>query len=190
MWPEGTTVVLRDVWHDRVWRAVPATVVEDGPAESALWIPPGTENAYPVDDDGREVRIARDGVRWARRVAERGTLVLVSPDEPWSIWHFRDADGGHRLWYVNLEAPLGRGGRNLDSRDHKLDLLAYPDGTTELKDEDELEEAASLGLVDASAVRADAERALRERPWPTGWEDFRPDPAWAVPELPAGWAVR
>ena len=28
-----------------------------------------------------------------------------------------------------------------------------------------------------------------EWPFPTGWEDWRPDPAWPVPQLPAGWDV-
>jgi hypothetical protein len=28
---------------------------------------------------------------------------------------------------------------------------------------------------------------LAERPWPTGWEDWRPDPQWSPPSLPEGW---
>jgi len=24
-------------------------------------------------------------------------------------------------------------------------------------------------------------------PWPTGWEDFQPNPSWPLPELPPGW---
>nr|MBA2475753.1 DUF402 domain-containing protein [Actinomycetota bacterium] len=55
------------------------------------------------------------------------------------------------------------------------------------KDEDELDEAASLGLLDAAAVRAEAERVLADPPWPTGWEQWRPDPSWPAPRLPAGW---
>ena len=50
----------------------------------------------------------------------------------------------------------------------------------------------------ARRVRARAGRAnprgRRERlaraPWPTGWEKWRPDPAWELPELPDGWDVR
>ena len=187
MWSEGDVVSLRDVWHGRVWRALPSRVVRDTPGETVFWVPAGTENAYPVDDDGREVRLSRDGVRWATRLVDHDTLVLDRPDEPWSIWHFRHDDGTHRLWYVNLEEPLGRNGPNLDSRDHKLDLLVQPDGSWSLKDEDELAEAAALKLLDDAAVRADAERALRERPWPTGWEEYRPDPPWEALALPPGW---
>jgi len=28
---------------------------------------------------------------------------------------------------------------------------------------------------------------LADPPWPTGWEAWRPDPSWPVPELPPGW---
>ena len=94
-----------------------------------------------------------------------------------------------RVWYVNFEEPLRRTPIGVDTFDHKLDLLVFPSGGYEWKDEDELEEAAALGLLDAEAVRAEARRVLREWPFPTGWEDWRPDPAWPVPQLPAGWDV-
>jgi hypothetical protein len=40
---------------------------------------------------------------------------------------------------------------------------------------------------DAAAARADAARLVEEWPFPTGWEDWRPDPGWEPPTLPAGW---
>ena len=40
---------------------------------------------------------------------------------------------------------------------------------------------------EAARIRAEGERIVAERPWPTGWEDFVPDPAWPPPELPDGW---
>ena len=30
-------------------------------------------------------------------------------------------------------------------------------------------------------------RVLEEWPFPTGWEDWRPDPSWPIPQLPDGW---
>ena len=57
-------------------------------------------------------------------------------------------------------------------------------------DEDELEEGLETGVLtaeDAAAARADAERLVAEWPFPTGWEDWRPDPGWEPPSLPAGW---
>jgi hypothetical protein len=63
-------------------------------------------------------------------------------------------------------------------------------GEPQWKDEDELEAATRQGRVtadEARALRAEGERVVAERPWPTGWEDFRPDPAWTTPSLPDGW---
>lgn len=187
MWRRGDVVAVRDVWFGEVWRAAPAVVVADGPDATALCLLPGSEDAYPVDDEGREVRIARPGTRRAFRRTTRVVLALYAAEEPWSIWHFFNGDGSFDLWYVNFEERLGRGPSTLDYRDHKLDLLVRPDGSQRWKDEDELEEAARLGLVDTAAVRADADRVLRERPWPTGWEEWRPDPSWTPPRLPGGW---
>jgi hypothetical protein len=47
--------------------------------------------------------------------------------------------------------------------------------------------AARVGRVDAAAARAEGERVIAEWPFPTGWEDFRPDPAWQLPRLPEGY---
>ena len=99
------------------------------------------------------------------------------------------AEHGCGIWYVNFEQPLRRTPVGVDTFDQKLDLLVFPSGGWQWKDEDELEQAAALGLLDAKAVRAEAKRVLEEWPFPTGWEDWRPDPAWPVPQLPAGWDV-
>jgi uncharacterized protein len=187
MWSSGETVALRDIWFGEVWRAVPAAVVSDGPETTAVHIAPGSESVYPVDAEGKEIRLAVRGARRARRLVRRRSLVLLRPDAPWSIWHMYGENGSLDHWYVNFEHMLGRGPATLDYVDHKLDLIVRPDGSVTWKDEDELEEAGRLGLVDPDAVRRDAKRVLDERPWPTGWEEYRPDPAWPVPELPPGW---
>ena len=90
-------------------------------------------------------------------------------------------DGAFEHWYVNFEQPLRRSPVGFDTFDEKLDLIVQPDGRYVWKDEDELEQAAALGLVDAAAVRAEAARVLEEWPFPTGWEDWRPDPVVADP---------
>ncbi|HSP74054.1 MAG TPA: hypothetical protein VLN26_16905 [Gaiellaceae bacterium] len=50
----------------------------------------------------------------------------------------------------------------------------------------------ALGVFDdaaAAEVRAEGERVIAAWPFPTGWEDWRPDPAWTPPELPEDWHV-
>ena len=90
---------------------------------------------------------------------------------------------------MNLERWLGRGPRTIDYVDEKLDLVVSPDGSVRWKDEDELQLAAELGLLDAGEVYAEAKRVLAAPPWPSGWEDWRPNPAWGAPALPDGWDV-
>jgi len=189
MWSSGDVVALRDVWFGNVWRAVAGIVVEENAARSVFWIPAGSESSYPVDDEGREIRLARREFRRATRRTPADCVLLCEEGAPWTIWHFFSTQGAFDRWYVNFEDYVGRDTVAYDSVDHKLDLIARPDGSLEWKDEDELEAAGALGLVDVASIRRDAARAAAERPWPTGWEEYEPEPDWTVPELPTGWDV-
>lgn len=98
-------------------------------------------------------------------------------------WEFRG-------WYVNLQAPIRRSRFGFDTRDHALDITVEPNGTWAWKDEDHLEQLVDLGVfsrAEAADIRGEGERVVAERPWPTGWEEWRPDPAWPLPTLPDGW---
>jgi hypothetical protein len=189
IWSKGDVVALRDIWFAQVWRAITGIVIEDDGETSVFWIPKGSPASYPIGADGREIRIPQRDFGRAERRAGGPVVVLCDSREPWTLWHFHRADGTFDRWYVNFERYLGRTACAYDSVDHKLDLIARPDGSILWKDEDELAEAAGLGLVDAREVREDAERVVADPPWPTGWEDFRPAPDWGVPELPDGWDV-
>jgi Protein of unknown function (DUF402) len=189
MWSRGDVVALRDIWFGVVWRGVAGVVLEDGGSAAVFWIPVGAVSSYPVDVDGREIRIPQPRFARGARRTKKPVVVVCETRAPWTLWHFFREDGTFDHWYVNFEHYLGRSAIAYDSVDHKLDLIVRSDGGVEWKDEDELEQAARLGLVDAAAVRADAERVLAQPPWPTGWERFRPDREWPVPELPEGWDV-
>ena len=187
MWSRGEVVALRDVWFGVVWRAVAGVVVEDVPGRSVFWIPAGAQAAYPADGEDREIRLFRTDHSRRMRRTKVGCVVLCQDGDPWTLWHFHDEAGEFDRWYVNFERYLGRTAVAYDSLDHKLDLIARPDGSLEWKDEDELEEAGRRGLVDVAEIRRDATRVIAERPWPTGWEGFHPDPSWTPPDLPVGW---
>jgi len=47
-----------------------------------------------------------------------------------------------------------------------------------------------LSKDEAAALRAEGERVIAERPWPTGWENWRPRDGWERPQLPADWNIR
>jgi Protein of unknown function (DUF402) len=156
-----------------------------------------TPVAMPVLADGRGLRDVPLDERWLHPRATQirpwhGTdLVLLFPrDRAYSLWLFRDA-GTFLGWYVNLEDRHVFREGTIDTRDGILDIWVPADtGEPQWKDEDELEAATRQGRVtadEARAIRAEGERVVAERPWPTGWEDFRPDPAWTTPSLPDGW---
>lgn len=183
-----TERVLREVWFGHVWRASAARLVEERDGLLVFWQPRGSESKYPVEQ-GREVRIPRPGVPLADRTADRQALVLVRPGSRHSLLLFWDADGAFSHWYVNLEREIRRTPLGIDYLDEKLDLIVSADGAVRWKDEDELAEAARLGLLDADEVRAEAERVLASPPWPTGWESWQPPADLPPPTLPEGWHV-
>ena len=185
-------LALRETWRGRVWRVIAYRLVEEQDGQLVLWSPPGATVLRPFDERGIELRIpGAAGWRLERRPTSEGSLGLVRPGSRFSLWHHWH-DGGFSHWYVNFERDHVRRGFVLDHVDEKLDLVVDPDGGVRWKDEDELLQAIELGVFDdagAADVRSVGERAVAERPWPTGWEDWRPDPAWTVPPLPDDWHV-
>lgn len=185
----GRSVVVREIWRDRVWKARPWIVVHDRADQLALYIPRGTPTKIPPGSGiPREEWTLEDGV-WTR-----DTLRLTTPGAAHSVLVWWE-DGRFDGWYVNLERPLVRRARGFDYLDRELDIYVRPDGSWEYLDEDEFEEAQRLGVIEAdeaSAVRQEAERVIARieawgEPFCDGWEAWRPDPDWDVPDLPPGW---
>jgi uncharacterized protein len=184
VWRSGDVVARREIWKGRVWTARPWLVVRDRPDELVLWIPRGTPTKIPPGS-----RIPRSEWTLEDGTWGGGALRLVRPGAAHSILHFFN-QGEFRSWYVNLERPLQRSPVGFDYLDRELDVHVHPDGSWEYLDEDEFAETQRLGVIEAdeaAAVRAEAERVLAAWPFPTGWEGWRPDPAWPVPSLPTSW---
>ncbi len=198
MWSSGDVVVLRYRSIDGRFRSGrPLRVVDDAGDWLVTYLAESTPVAMPVLADGRGLRDVPLDERWLHPRATQirpwhGTdLVLLFPrGRAYSLWLFREA-GTFLGWYVNLEDRHVFGEGTIDTRDGILDIWVPADtGEPHWKDEDELEAATRQGRVtadEARAIRAEGERVVAERPWPTGWEDFRPDPAWTRPALPDGW---
>ncbi len=171
----------------RVWRAQACRIVEETAEHAALWMPRGSLAMLPVDDTGARIRIPGEAWELESISSKRDAICLGRAGRPHSIYLFFKPDGAFEHWYVNFEQPLRRTPVGYDTFDHKLDLIVMPDGTYRWKDEDELEQAATAGLLDPAEVRAEGQRVLEEWPFPTGWEEWRPDPTWPIPQLPEGW---
>lgn len=200
-WQHGDRIVLRHRNRDgNVYVGRPLTVIEDGDAWLVAYLAHESEIAIPTLPDGRAIRDAPLEERWTLgRASVRGRwhsgdLVMLFPRAgAFSLWIFRDEERRLRGWYVNLEQPYTRGAHTVDTRDNVLDVWVPAEAAEpQWKDEDELEAAVVQGRVTAAEaveIRAEGERVLTAKPWPTGWEDWRPPAAWGPLELPEGWDV-
>jgi hypothetical protein len=191
----GDTVLLRSIYRGRVRWTFPHRFVAADDGRFALYCGPGNGGRLmkQASADGRYLEAWARGDApsewtWERtnvlRLMREGDAhtVEVIWDEAWSLLG----------WYVNLQAPLRIHGTFFDTMDWALDITVAPDGAWAWKDEHDLAEAIELGVFDeagAAAVRAEGERVVAERPWPTGWEDWRPRPEWTPLPLPEGWDV-
>ena len=184
-------IVLRYLCRDRILHALPMRVVEWGPRRIALWISsqtvcrrPPRKLTFEERASGRWPLVERP---WSEDV---GTLLLHEFGRAHSIWLFWRDDGSFTGWYVNLERPWRPTPVGFDTHDEVLDVMIDVDGGWRWQDEDELEEAKAVGLLDdedGARIRREGERVIAEWPFPTGWEEWRPDPGWPLCELPNGW---
>ena len=177
----GDVIVVRHVWRSRVFLAAAHVVVSDDDDLLATWLAPCAEYKRPA---------VREELPYEQPLVDRrweppGVLVVTPTGAAHSITLFPELG-----WYVNLQEPLRRTNVGFDTADHLLDLWRSPEGEWRWKDEHELEDAVARGYLtgdDAVSIRAEGERVMTEDAFPTGWEDFEPDPSWPVPQLPAGW---
>jgi len=191
----GETVALRQTWDGRVWAARPATIVEDAPEQTMLFIPVGIRWMAPFQD-GQRLKIPQPEFELVpQRYEEAHVLSFSWPDTWYAVLLFLRQDWEPWSWYVNLEEPLHRTELGFDTLDHELDVIVELDGSWRWKDEDDLAESIRRGVIpaeDEPRMRDDGERAVRrildrEPPFDRDWTSWRPDPSWPVPVLPEGW---
>jgi hypothetical protein len=197
-WDPGTIISWR-YWPRAL---MPVRVVRDDSAGLVAWLAPQTPVLRSVLANGDDIRSVPLGpARFTTaRASKRGVwhgpgILMIAPTGvSWSVWVFWDDEGRHRNWYVNLEQPHVRDKENVYSRDHVLDLVIHPDRRLVRKDEDEFAAAVEAGRFDAdlaaqiAAAANDVEGVVAawESPFCDGWELWRPDPEWLLPDLPPG----
>lgn len=196
----GQNIALRQIWRGKLWAAGPEIVVQDKPDLLALYISQGAISKAPRTTEGRRITpghkermeyVVKDAV-WK----DFCCLRLKIPGASYSvIIYWNAADMSLVCWYINMEDPFTRTSLGFDYQDQELDILVKPDlSDWRWKDEDELKEAVSLGIISqerAAALYGEGKKAVDwlisgKSPF-NGWEKWRPDPSWAIPVLPAGW---
>jgi hypothetical protein len=198
----GETVVLRELLRGRLWAARPLTMVRDADDAWMFYLPLGSRWLGPSGPKERLIHRKAPGADWTveeRRWTGAHVLSFAWPGAPAAVLHFWDESWSPTAWYVNVEVPLRRFELGFDTFDHDLDIVIEPDRSSwRWKDEEVVAEGIRLGVYtqdEEAAFRRAAERALhrvldREPPFDREWADWRPDPAWPVPVLPAGFAFR
>lgn len=197
-WKPGQGIILREVWHNKVYSAIPLRVVQDSFDWSALYLPPRTISLWPHTREGVTIRIPvdewiLDGGSW-----EGGdVLYLVQPGSGYTAIGFWDDNHIFDGWKIDLGEPVRRTSLGFDYMDQLLDIIVSADRSTwRWKDEDEVGEAQARGIFTAEQVNnlyQRGERALQamqanEPPFDVEWENWKSDPAWRVPfDLPEGW---
>jgi Protein of unknown function (DUF402) len=187
-------VLTRFIYGRIILAAVPGWVLEHSATHIVTATLPGTQVRWVAGPRARVLAsIAGGHAQTEERLWEAGHVVwLTRFGAAHALGHFWDSQGRFSGYYINLQAPLRRSMLGFDSRDHELDVLVGSDGTWRWKDEAELDQAVKLGLFsseEAAAIRAEGEGVIRRLPrlLPTGWEGWRPDPAWPPLRLPGGW---
>ena len=198
MWSSGDRVVLRYLRERQVSWVRPVTVVEDTNDLNLLFLCAGTPTKEPVQADGSPIPRSlpyEQRARLGRRLGDANwgpnqTLLITPARAAHSIWLFWTETWDFLGWYVNLQEPQTRSPVGFDTVDQVLDIWIDPALSWSWKDEHELAAAVSLGRFsadEAAVIRAEGERVIAEWPFPTGWEDWRPDRSWPIPQLPDDW---
>jgi hypothetical protein len=204
-WNHGDVVTLR-------WRrkqpfdvALPVRVIEDREDLTVIYTAVGTPMKAEATAQGRVM--SRDVAPFIERQSLVGgyvdwtwtrnhTLMFQRPGSLSSVWLFyREGTWEFNYYYVNLQAPLSRTEVGFDTADYMLDIVVQPDFRWEWKDLDEFADARTHGILPADLldrVQAAGEAMIpeieeRRFPFNAGYESWRPDPAWEVPQLPGDW---
>ncbi|MGH3002764.1 MAG: DUF402 domain-containing protein [Gaiellaceae bacterium] len=193
----GNPVLLRSIYGGHVRWTFPHRYAGEWDGRHALYCGPGSQGkvikrGMPGGSGGYLEHWVTDAPPFDRVWQGTHVLRFMRPGDSHTVEIFWTEDWTLLGWYVNLQAPLVVHGSFFDTTDWALDVTVEPDGTWVWKDEDDFVEALALGVFDeegAAEIRAEGERVIAERPWPTGWESWRPPSEWGPLPLPEDWHV-
>lgn len=210
-WQPGEHCVYRGIIHQRVWTAMPVTVVQDAPDQTVLLLQPGARCAVPecvyLRHNAREHYV--HGTRWQDAQAEflnhtwetwhtNRTIMFLEPEKYYACMLFwRHATDEFIGYYINFQLPFQRTRLGFDSLDLDLDIVIDPSHEWHWKDEEDYRQAVENGGILpewAQGIERDTPEVFdriqrRLAPLYETWIHWQPDPAWTQPVLPDGWQV-
>lgn len=196
-WVAGDQILLRGVWEDHVFVAIPVTVIVDQPDLLALYLSTGSPLMRAYTQTGVKARLPIGDLELQQDVWRTDAIRFCFPDIQYAILGFYDdLTAPPSRWYVNIERSYSRTPLGVDFTDHFLDIRISGDlSAWSWKDADELVEATQIGLITtehASEIRAAGEHAVkrlgsRAAPFDGSWDRWRPPESPPILSLPTGW---
>jgi uncharacterized protein len=192
-WQRGQTTLVRYVFRGELHSAYPVVVVEDTAERLILFTPMGSlTQRGDIDLATGRFETVRPHV-WHTT----DSLKILEPGAGFSISAmYRGGGGPFICWYIDLLEPWRRAGGGIVTWDLTLDIVAAPDLSWRMKDEDHFARIQELGWVtpeQARGIRRNADHVVariesKAPPFNEPWPDWRPDPSWPMPVLPEDWA--
>jgi protein associated with RNAse G/E len=198
-WKPGSSVIIREVWDQRIWTVRPVTVVEDTSELIALYMMPGTVCKHPRAINGLPVPhfLPDSWVLQDKVWCGGGALYLAYPSAWYvTIGFFNENNTAISEWYINLQTPYQRTTLGFDYLDQELDIIIDPSlSAWSWKDEEKFLDAQKRHRIltePAVWVRQVGEDILHQLEngqftLPTDWINWKPQVSWTVPRLPERW---
>ena len=189
----GDGILKRSIYRGNVRWTFPHRYVGEWRDRIAIYCGPGNQGkAMRRGPGGYLKRWATDEPPFDTEWEQTHVLRFEAPGARHSVEIYWTLEWEQLSWYVNLQTPTELRNGWIDTTDQALDIVVSPAGEWRWKDEDELAEAVELGIWserEAAKIRAEGERVIDARPWPTGWEEWRPPQNWGPLGLPRDWHV-
>ena len=203
MWQPGDTMLWRGIFRNQIWHAMSMIVVKDTPQELVNFLFPGAE-CMAEEHYARRVKDSKR--RWDFKDREwqlekcswhtNRVVMITEPGKYYSTLLFWEhASNAFLGYYINFQLPYDKSHCGIDSLDLDLDIDVEPDLSFNWKDEDDYRTAVEQGVIAPEWVKGidDAKPEIlkrieqRQYPFDGSWLDWKPDPAWMPPKLPANW---
>jgi protein associated with RNAse G/E len=202
-WHSGDPVVIRGIFKDQVCHAQSVIVVHDTPQEIALALLPGAEC---VDLEGYLKGKKNGKRRWDFKDESfklekyiwhtNRLLLLIEPQKYYStIYFWQDGSNKFLCYYINFQTPLKRSRSGFDTLDLELDIVVDPDYSWKIKDLDDYQKGIECGTIlrgwaqEIEVAKDEIFDTIANRRYPlnNAWSNWKPDPNWSAPKLPANW---
>jgi hypothetical protein len=196
---QGSHIILREHWNNKIWTVRPVTVVADTLDLIALYMMPGTTCKLPRAADNTPLPcFLPDHWIMVDTPWQGGAALYLSQPGQWYATMGLFGDDGQRIerWYVNLQTPYKRTPLGFDYLDQELDIIINRELTAwQWKDEEKFLDAQRRGRISieqAAQVRQIGEDILEQLQ--SGhltlleeWQDWVPPEGWSIPPVPDDW---